>query len=140
MFFKISAIKTFAAFIEKTLSFFMKLVWNFIQKWLQMQLYSKDTPTQVFSLEYYEIFKSAFFHRTPLDGCLWSVIGQSNCGNRQLVKSFMWSWLTNAFLCLLNKRFPSTMFSPASQIKYHTFWWLFTILYGKRVSETVKFA
>ena len=85
----------------------------------------------MFSLEYYEIFKSAFFHRTPLDGCLWSVIGQSNCGNRQLVKGFMWSRLTNVFLCLLNKRFSSRMFSPAShflfpfQIKYHTFWWLF---------------
>ena len=29
-----------------------------------MQLYLKETPTQVFSCEYREIFKSSFFYRT----------------------------------------------------------------------------
>ena len=30
------------------------------------QLYQKQTPTQVFSSEYSEIFKDNFFHRTPM--------------------------------------------------------------------------
>ena len=29
-------------------------------------LYLKETPTQVFSCEYCEIFKNSFFYRTPL--------------------------------------------------------------------------
>ena len=31
-----------------------------------LQLYSKETPTQVFSCEIGEIFKNTFFYRTPL--------------------------------------------------------------------------
>ena len=30
------------------------------------QLYQKETPTQMFSCEYCDIFKSSFFYRTPL--------------------------------------------------------------------------
>ena len=43
MFYKIGALKTFSIFTGK-----------------------HETSTQVFSNEYCEIFKSAFFHRTPL--------------------------------------------------------------------------
>ena len=31
-----------------------------------LQLYQKETPTQVFSCEYCEILKNSFFYRTPL--------------------------------------------------------------------------
>ena len=30
-----------------------------------MQLYKKETPTKVFSCEYWEIFRDRFFYRTP---------------------------------------------------------------------------
>ena len=45
MFFKIGALKNFAIPQEK--------------------LYSKEAPTQVFSCEYFEIFKNSFFYRIP---------------------------------------------------------------------------
>ena len=35
----------------------MFFLWN--------QLYEKEAPTQVLSYEYFEIFKSSFFYRTP---------------------------------------------------------------------------
>ena len=31
-----------------------------------LQFFQKETPTQVFSCEYCEIFKDSFFNRTPL--------------------------------------------------------------------------
>ena len=31
-----------------------------------LQRFSKETPTQVFSCEIYEIFKNTFFYKTPL--------------------------------------------------------------------------
>ena len=37
-----------------------------------LQLYQKkETPTQVFSCEFSEIFKNPFFFRTPRDNCFW---------------------------------------------------------------------
>ena len=52
MFFKIGVLKNFAKFTGKHLC-------NFI---------NKETPTQVFSCEFCEIFKNTVFHRTlPLD-------------------------------------------------------------------------
>ena len=35
-------------------------------EWAGLQLYLKETPAQVFSCEYCEIFNNSFFYRTPL--------------------------------------------------------------------------
>ena len=63
MFFKIGDLKKFRNIHRKAplLDSFLKKVGglqicNFIQK---------ETPTQVFSCEYYEIFKNTLFYRTP---------------------------------------------------------------------------
>ena len=45
------------------------------------QLYQKETPTQMFSCEYCDIFKSSFFYRTPLmaaSGFL-TKLAENNC-------------------------------------------------------------
>ena len=52
LFFKIGVLKYFAIFTGK------HLCWNL--------LLINKTPTQVFSCEYYEIFKSSFLYRTSL--------------------------------------------------------------------------
>ena len=36
-----------------------------VLKYLFNKLYSKETPAQVFTCEYREIFKESFFHKTP---------------------------------------------------------------------------
>ena len=53
MFFKIGVLKNFEMFSGKHLcrSLFFS--------------YEKETPTQVLSCEYYEVFKNSFFYRTP---------------------------------------------------------------------------
>ena len=61
MFFKIGVLKNFATLTGKHLCwslFLIKLLYccNFIKK---------ETPIQVFSCEYCEIFGSSFFYRTP---------------------------------------------------------------------------
>ena len=56
MFFKISALKNFANFTGK------QLCWSLFLIKLQLQLYQKEAPTQVF---FCEIFKKTFFYRTP---------------------------------------------------------------------------
>ena len=57
MFFKIHVLKNFAVFTEK------HLCWSLFLIKLQAfrQFYQKETPTQVLSCEYCEIFKSSFF-------------------------------------------------------------------------------
>ena len=59
MFFKIGVLEDFAIFTGKHLC---------------LQVSFKETPTQVFSCEYCEIFKKSFFHRTPL------VVASENLG------------------------------------------------------------
>ena len=53
MFFKIGALKNFAILPGK------HLCWSLFLRKLQ------ETPTQVFSCEYWEIFKNSFFYRKP---------------------------------------------------------------------------
>ena len=62
MFFKIGVLKNFAIFSGK------HLCWSpfLINKPEGLQRYQKETPTQVCSCEYCEIFKNSFFYRTPL--------------------------------------------------------------------------
>ena len=59
-FFKIGVLKNFTIFQGK------HLCWSFflikLQTWTTLL---KETPTQVFSCEYCEIFRNSFFHRTP---------------------------------------------------------------------------
>ena len=58
---KKAVLKNFAIFTGKHLCrslFFIKLQ--------ALQLYQKETPTQVFFCEYCEIFKNSFFYRTAL--------------------------------------------------------------------------
>ena len=62
MFFKIGVLKSFSNFTGK------HLCSSLFTKSLQgegLQLYSKKSPTQVFSCEVCEIFKNGFFYRTP---------------------------------------------------------------------------
>ena len=62
IFFKISVPKNFANFTGK------RLCWSVFLIHLQalgLQLYQKETPTQVFSCEICETFKSIYFYRTP---------------------------------------------------------------------------
>ena len=64
MFFKIGVLnKIFAIFIGKHWCY--SLFFTKLQAY-GLQLYLKETPTQVFSCEYYEIFKRNCFYRTPL--------------------------------------------------------------------------
>ena len=59
MLFKIGILKNFAIFTGK------HLCWSFFLIKLQAFRPEKETPTQVFSCEYCEIFKNTFFYRTP---------------------------------------------------------------------------
>ena len=56
MFFKIGALKNFANFTGK------HLCWNLFLIKLPLQLYQKETPTQVF---FSEILQNTFLRRTP---------------------------------------------------------------------------
>ena len=61
IFLKLGALKNFANFTGK------HLCWNVFFFWRPsgLQLYQKETPTQVLPCEIYEIFKSIFFYRMP---------------------------------------------------------------------------
>ena len=63
MFFKIGVLKNFAIFTRKHLC-----CSRFVIKWKAFRSATllKETPRQVFSYEYCEIFKNRFFYRTPL--------------------------------------------------------------------------
>ena len=64
MFFKIGALKHFSNFTGKHLR------WSLFLIKLQLQLYQKETPTQVFSCEVYKFLKNTFFKRTlPIATC-----------------------------------------------------------------------
>ena len=56
MFYKKGALKNFLIFTEKT-----PVLFFFLIKLQAFRLYQKETPTQVFSCEYCEIFKSNYF-------------------------------------------------------------------------------
>ena len=58
IFFKIGALNKFAIFTGKHLCWSLFLI--------KKETLLKETPTQVFSCEYGEIFKISFFFRTPL--------------------------------------------------------------------------
>ena len=55
MFFKIGVLRNFANFIGK------HLCWSIFNKVVGLQLYSKETPTKVFSCKICETFKNTFF-------------------------------------------------------------------------------
>ena len=63
MFFKIHVLKNFTIFTEKHVS---EQSESLFDKVAGLQFFQKETPTQVFSCEYCEIFKDSFFNRTPL--------------------------------------------------------------------------
>ena len=58
IFFKLGVLKNFGNFTRKHLSWSLFLI-------KRLQLYEKETPTQVFSCEITEIFKNTFFYGTP---------------------------------------------------------------------------
>ena len=60
-------LRNFAKFTEKRL--WQSLFFNKVAGLLQ--LYWKQTPTQVFSCEYCEIFKKSYFKATSANGCFW---------------------------------------------------------------------
>ena len=57
MFFKIGVFMNFSIFTGKHLCWSLFLI--------KLQAFKKETPAQVFSCEYCEIFKNTFFNRTP---------------------------------------------------------------------------
>ena len=59
MFFKINALKNFPNFTAKP------LCWSLFFIKLQACIYTKETLTQAFSCEIYEMFKNIFFYKTP---------------------------------------------------------------------------
>ena len=59
MFFEISGLKNFALFTKKCLCWSLFLIKG-------LELYQKQTSTQVFSCGYCEIFKKSFFYRALL--------------------------------------------------------------------------
>ena len=72
MFLKIGVLKNFAIFTGK------HLCWGLFLLKLQaqgLQLYYKESPTQMFSCEYCETFKNSFFYKIP------AVAAALNCWN-----------------------------------------------------------
>ena len=70
MFFKMGLLKHFTIFTRKHLCWSLFLI---SCRASVLQLYWKETPTQVFSCEHCEIFKNSYFYRKSLvDAWMWS--------------------------------------------------------------------
>ena len=117
MFFEIAVLKNFTNFTWK------HLCWSFSQESCRpskLQLYEKETPTQVFSCKLDKIFMNALLQSIS-DGCFWQFQDSSlqlnlkiDPGFCKLFKNIFWQnscgWLLLVFICEFWKVFLNTFF------------------------------
>ena len=66
---------------------------GFTRKVLNMQLYQKESPTQMSSCEECESFKNSFFYRKPPVAVFCLFYGENNPGHFQFNSFNFYSWI-----------------------------------------------